>query len=297
MDFDISAYMRNRKEWVDNILSEVFVKLPRPKPLFDAMSYSLTAGGKRLRPVLMMAAFELFAGDGKKILPFACAMEMVHTYSLIHDDLPAMDNDDLRRGKPTCHKVFGEAIAILAGDGLLTEAFALITDNTRTGDWPVQTRLKVVSELASAAGITGMVGGQAMDILAEHKKVDLETVRFIHLHKTAALIRASVRIGAILGETDDNNLARISRYGESIGIAFQIVDDILDVEGSTEILGKSAGADSKMEKATYPAVASLARAKKKAREHIASAQEALQPFGARAEALKQIADLIFKRNN
>jgi len=297
MDFDISTYLRVRKAWVDDALAGVFEGLSRPKPLFDAMSYSLTAGGKRIRPALMMAAYEIFRKNGRDIIGFACAMEMVHTYSLIHDDLPAMDDDDLRRGKPTCHKVFGDAMAILAGDGLLTEAFSLLTNTDRTGNWPAEVCLGVVRELATAAGAAGMVGGQAMDILSEHRKVDLDTVRFIHTNKTAALIRASVRIGAMIAGADSEDLSRLSRYGEAIGIAFQIVDDILDVEGSTDTLGKAAGADSKLEKATYPAVAGLTRAKEKAQAYITSAREALQPFGSRAEPLQQIADLILERNN
>ena len=179
----------------------------------------------------------------------------------------------------------------------MTEAFSLITHTEKGGAWPDAVRLSVVRELATAAGAAGMVGGQAMDILSEHRKVDLDTVRFIHMHKTAALIRASVRIGAILAEATNENLSRLSLYGEAIGIAFQIVDDILDVEGSTETLGKAAGADSKLAKATYPAVAGLTHAKEKAQSYIVSAREALQPFGKRAGPLQQIADLILKRNN
>ena len=297
MDFDISTYLRVRKAWVDDTLAGIFEGLSRPRPLFDAMSYSLTAGGKRIRPALMMAAYEIFRDDGRDIIGFACAMEMVHTYSLIHDDLPAMDDDDLRRGKPTCHKVFGDAMAILAGDGLLTAAFSLLTNADRTENWPAEVRLGVVRELATGAGADGMVGGQAMDILSEHRAVDLDTVRFIHTRKTAALIRASVRIGAMLAGAESEDLSRLSRYGEAIGIAFQIVDDILDVEGSTDTLGKAAGADDKLEKATYPAVAGLTRAKEKAQAYIASAREALLPFGSRAEPLQQIAVLILERNN
>ena len=296
MDFDIKSYLKLRKTWVDEALETLFDPAAEPKPLYEAMRYSLTAGGKRIRPILMMAAYEIFRENGRDVLPFGCAMEMVHTYSLIHDDLPAMDDDDLRRGKPTCHKVYGDAMAILAGDGLLTEAFHLIADDTRTGLWDASVRLTVVRELAAGAGTAGMVGGQAMDILSEHKNVGIETVQFIHRHKTAALIRAAVRIGAMLGNASEADLHSLTRYGEAIGTAFQIVDDILDVEGSTEMLGKEAGADDKLEKATYPHVAGMVESKKEAKRLILAAKEVLYPFGDRAIPLKGIADLILERN-
>ena len=296
MDFDLSAYLLTRKQWVDKALAALFEPPSLPEKLFEAMTYSLTAGGKRIRPILMMGAYEIFGENGRDILPFACAMEMVHTYSLIHDDLPAMDDDDLRRGKPTCHKVFGDALAILAGDGLLTEAFALLTRDGTTPEWPAETRLRVVRELAQAAGAGGMVGGQAMDILSEHQPVDLETVRFIHTHKTGAMIRAAVRIGAILGNADADSLTALTRYGEKIGMAFQIVDDILDVEGDTAVLGKAAGADDKLEKATYPHVAGMEAAKREARQLIAVAHQSLEGFGEKATPLNAIADLILERN-
>ena len=296
MNFDIKAYLQLRKAWVDEALGGIFSPDRDPQPLFDAMRYSLEAGGKRIRPILMMATYEIFREDGRDILVFACAMEMIHTYSLIHDDLPAMDNDDLRRGKPTCHKVFGDAMAILAGDGLLTEAFNIISDEAHTGKWPPAVRLSVVHELASGAGAGGMVGGQAMDILSEHKEVGIDTVKFIHTHKTGALIRAAVRMGAILANASDADLRALTRYGESIGTAFQIVDDILDIEGDTETLGKAAGADDKLEKATYPHVVGLEASKREANDLIQTAKAALEPFGERAIPLKGIADLILGRN-
>ncbi len=293
MDFHLSDYLRIRKQWVDEKLSSLFDTPFRPGELFNAMRYSLMAGGKRIRPILMMASYEIFREEGRDILSFACAMEMIHTYSLIHDDLPAMDDDDLRRGKPTCHKVFGDAMAILAGDGLLTEAFHLLT---REDTWPAATRLSVVHEFAAAAGVHGMVGGQAMDILSEHRSVDLDTVRFIHTRKTGAILRASVRTGAILGGADTAALGALTRYGESIGMAFQIVDDILDIEGDTDQLGKRAGADDKLEKATYPHVAGLAESKRQARRLIETAHASLSAFGEKASPLRGIADLILKRN-
>ncbi len=296
MDFDIDSYMKIRKAWVDEALTNIIRVKDQPRPLFEAMSYSLMAGGKRIRPVLMMASYEIFKDNSQEILPFACAMEMIHTYSLIHDDLPAMDNDDLRRGKPTCHKVYGEAIAILAGDGLLTEAFNLLSDPTLGINWPLPTQLSVIHEIANAAGIKGMVGGQAMDILSEHKDVDVETVKFIHTHKTGAMIRASVRVGALLADSDNNALRLLTQYGESIGMAFQIVDDILDVEGDTSLLGKKAGTDNQLEKATYPHVVGIEESKREAQKLIESAQDSLITFEERAEPLRQVADLILKRN-
>ncbi|RTZ89517.1 MAG: polyprenyl synthetase family protein [Deltaproteobacteria bacterium] len=296
MNFDLKTYLDKRKTWVDKALAEIFDPSAEPRELYEAMTYSLTAGGKRIRPILMMATYEIFQEDGRDILPFACAMEMVHTYSLIHDDLPAMDDDDLRRGKPTCHKVYGDAMAILAGDGLLTEAFNLIANGAETSEWPADIRLSALGELASAAGTKGMVGGQAMDILSEHKSVGVETVRFIHSHKTAALIRASVRMGAILGKAGANDLETLSRYGQSIGVAFQIVDDILDIEGNTELLGKEAGSDDKLEKATYPHVVGMAESRREATQLIQTAKESIAVYGERALPLKGIADLILARN-
>ena len=296
MKFDLSSYMSRRRGWVEEVLEKMFLDTPRhPSPLFQAMLYSLNAGGKRLRPILMMAAYEVFGKNGKEILPFACAMEMIHTYSLIHDDLPAMDNDDLRRGKPTCHRMFGDAMAILAGDGLLTEAFHVLSEEK--GPWPATVRLALVLEFSEAAGPNGMVGGQAMDILSEHDKdVDLETVRFIHTRKTGAIIRASVRAGALLADADKPSLMALTRYGEKIGIAFQIVDDILDMEGDTEQLGKEAGADDRLEKATYPHVVGLDASRDQAGELIHAAIRALEPFEDRATPLREIARFILERN-
>jgi len=296
MDFDIKAYLKLRKTWVDHALEGIFDSFKKPKPLYESMKYSLMAGGKRIRPILMMAAYEIFKEDGCDILPFACAMEMIHTYSLIHDDLPAMDNDDLRRGKPTCHKVYGDAMAILAGDGLLTEAFRYITLEAQAKKWPAATIVTLIYELANGAGVEGMVGGQAMDILSEHKEVGLDTVKFIHTHKTGALIRAAVRMGVILAGASEAELTTLTRYGKSIGTAFQIVDDILDIEGNTELLGKAAGADGKLEKATYPHVAGLETSRNEAKNLIQTAKETLEPFGERAQPLKGIADLILERN-
>ena len=219
-------------------------------PLFESMRYSVFSGGKRLRPALILMVGESLGLSKESMLPAACAMEMIHTYSLIHDDLPAMDNDDLRRGKPTNHKVFGEATAILAGDALLTMAFQAMTDLPL----PARAVIAMIRELAVASGATGMVGGQVADMLEEGKTVEEERVNFIHQHKTGALIRAAVLLPAHAAQVDEETMQRLTSYGESIGLAFQIVDDILDVVGDTAILGKTAGVDAKLQKATYPAL-------------------------------------------
>ena len=262
------------------------------------MRYSVFAGGKRVRPVLMLAACEAVGGTIDKAMPAACAMEMIHTYSLIHDDLPAMDDDDFRRGRPTNHKVFGEAIAILAGDALLTEAFKLISDPRFAAGTDPAARIAVISEIATCAGSYGMVGGQVVDMESEGQPdMDLPTVQYIHTHKTGALIKASVVAGALLGGADQQQLAAIRRYGEAAGLAFQIADDILDIEGTTEQIGKDAGSDEARGKATYPAVIGLAAAKQEARAMMDEAFAALSVFGERAEPLRAIAQYIVERKN
>jgi geranylgeranyl diphosphate synthase type II len=254
------------------------------------------AGGKRVRPVLMLAACETVGGDLNQALPAACAMEMIHTYSLIHDDLPAMDDDDFRRGNPTNHKVYGEATAILAGDALLTEAFILLAGDQEHGD--AAARLRVIHEIATASGSRGMVGGQVVDMESEGKgEIDLATLSYIHTHKTGALIRASVRAGAILGGATEQSLAALTHYGEAIGLAFQIADDILDVEGTTEELGKDAGSDQARGKATYPALVGLEASKARAQELVQMALDALSIFDQRAEPLRAIASYIVKRKS
>jgi geranylgeranyl diphosphate synthase type II len=231
ISFDIKTYLREKREIIDSYLKSYFDRPSSPPALQEAMRYSLLAGGKRVRPILVLASYEACGGNAEDILPQAASMELIHTYSLIHDDLPAMDNDDLRRGKPTNHKVFGEAMAVLAGDALLTEAFLMITDTS--AKLRASSLLKAVREVALSAGAYGMVGGQVQDILSENMEPDKDTLEFIHLHKTAALITASVKLGAILANSGKNRLKALTRYGENIGLAFQIIDDILDVEGST----------------------------------------------------------------
>jgi geranylgeranyl diphosphate synthase type II len=301
---DIKRYLQEKKEIVDSALEKYFPNRPDsagegvfPTSLHKAIRYSLFAGGKRIRPILSMAAFEAVGGKGNGILPFACALEMIHTYSLIHDDLPALDNDDYRRGKPTCHKVFGEAIGILAGDGLLTEAFKLMTSQSvqgpslRDGGWV----LDVIHEVAQAAGIFGMVGGQVLDIESEGKEVDLPTLQYIHTHKTGALILVSVRVGAKLGGAKEETLKAFTRYGERIGLAFQIADDILNVEGKAALLGKKTGSDLSRGKATYPSLLGVEDSKRRARELVEFAVDAIHSFGPDAEQLRKIAWFILSR--
>lgn len=301
---DIKKYLQEKKEIVDLALEKYFPNQPDsvgekifPVSLHKAIRYSLFAGGKRIRPILSMAAFESAGGKGDTILPFACALEMIHTYSLIHDDLPALDNDDYRRGKPTCHKVFGEAIGILAGDALLTEAFKLMTNRViqefslRDG----RLALDVIHQVAQAAGVFGMVGGQVVDIESEGKGVDFPTLQYIHTHKTGALILVSVRVGATLGGANEETLKALTRFGEGIGLAFQIADDILNVEGKAALLGKKIGSDLSRRKATYPSLFGIEESKRRAKELVTLAVEAIRSFGSEAEPLREIAWFILSR--
>lgn len=301
---DIKKYLQEKKEIVDSALEKYFLNRPDsageavfPNSLHKAIQYSLSAGGKRIRPILSMAAFEAIGGRGDKILPFACALEMIHTYSLIHDDLPALDNDDYRRGKPTCHKVFGEPIGILAGDALLTEAFKLMTDRS-IQEFSIRDGgliLDVINEVAQAAGMSGMVGGQVLDIESEGKEVDFPTIQYIHTHKTGALILVSVRVGAKLGGASEETLKALTHYGERIGHAFQIADDILNVEGKAALLGKKTGSDLSRGKATYPVLLGLEESKRRAKELVELAVKAIESFGPEAEPLREIAWFILSR--
>jgi len=295
---DIKRYLQEKKESVDSALEKYLPKREElTLNLHKAMDHSLFAGGKRIRPILAIASFEAVGGKGERILPFACALEMIHTYSLIHDDLPAIDNDDTRRGKPTCHKAFGEAIAILAGDGLLTEAFRLMTIRSGNDPSPCDDALvlDLIHEVAHAAGVSGMVGGQVVDIESEGRTVDLPTVQYIHTHKTGAMILASVRVGARLGGAKEPLLKALTRYGESLGLAFQVADDILNVEGQAALMGKQAGSDLVKGKATYPSVLGVEEAKKRAKELVEMAVEALDSLGPEADPLREIARFIIAR--
>jgi geranylgeranyl diphosphate synthase type II len=258
-----------------------------PAALIEAMRYSLFAGGKRLRPALALGAAELVCGEDDAALPAACALEMIHTYSLIHDDLPCMDDDDYRRGRLTAHKVFGEAQAILAGDALLTMAFDVLG---------AAGNVSVVREVAQAAGVMGMAGGQWRDLAAEGTTPSLDELRQIHSCKTGALIRVSVRSGAILAGAREEELAALTCYGEHLGLAFQIADDILDVTGDPAAMGKAAGADRAAHKATYPAILGLARAQELAKEAMEAALAALEGFGASGEAFRSLAVYVVQRD-
>jgi geranylgeranyl diphosphate synthase type II len=258
-----------------------------PDTLLRAMEYSLFAGGKRLRPALALGAAEIVSGDDAAALPAACALEMIHTYSLIHDDLPAMDNDDLRRGMPTSHKVFGEAVAMLAGDALLTMAFEIVA---RSGN------AEVVREIAAAAGVAGMAGGQLLDLESQYKQLALDDLRHLHSAKTGALIRVSVRAGAILAGAAARQLDVLTQFGEHIGLAFQIADDILDVVGTEEALGKPIGSDAANHKATYPAVLGLERARELGEEAVAAAVAALSELGPEADTFRALARFIVDRS-
>ena len=292
-DFDLKQYLEARRLMVEEALEVALPQQDGPETrVVEAMRYSLFAGGKRLRPILCLAASEAVGGDLKAAMPAGCALEMIHTYSLIHDDLPAMDDDDLRRGKPTNHKVFGEAIAILAGDGLLTEAFVLLSDyNSLVPERAVQ----VIGGIAEAASYRGMVGGQVVDILSQNKRADLETVQQMHSRKTAALIAAATESGALAGKGSEAQVAALGRYGRAIGLAFQIADDILDIEGDTELLGKTTGADEARGKVTYPAAVGLERSRQAANEMVNDALAALEGFDDRANPLRLLAHYIITR--
>ena len=279
----------------EHLLLELKRKPMLDEKIYQAMEYSLMSGGKRIRPVLLMAAVDAVGTPnfkGENFLSVASAVEMIHTYSLIHDDLPAMDNDDYRRGKPTNHKVFGEATAILAGDALLTLAFEVIT---RQKNVKFHVLLEVVKELAEAAGASGMVGGQSIDLESENKKIDLATLKKMHLGKTGALFRASIRAGAILAHASDKKLLALTKYAENFGLAFQITDDILDVEGNQETIGKPVGSDEKNHKSTYVALTSLDEAKKLADEAVQNALDAIKDFGEEADFLRDIVQYLPKR--
>jgi geranylgeranyl diphosphate synthase type II len=296
---DLKAYLAERRELVERALNAYLPECAGPlAQLVEAMRYSLFAGGKRLRPILCVAGAEAVGGGAKDVLPVACALEMIHTYSLIHDDLPAMDDDDLRRGRPTNHKVFGEAMALLAGDGLLTEAFRLFSHSDLCGSMSHSVIVRAVGIIATAAGCQGMVGGQAVDMeLGGKTEVDGPLLEFMHVHKTGALIEASVASGVLLGGGDERDVETFSLYGRKIGLAFQIADDILDVEGDSEAMGKRAGSDIRMNKMTFPKVFGMTRSREMGAKLVEEAIEALARYDEKAEPLRRIARYILERRN
>ncbi len=297
---NIETYLESKRTAVEIALQNLMLQ---PKGSFEqhieAMRYSLFAGGKRVRPILCLAAAEAVSDSVEtmtNLMPIACALECIHTYSLIHDDLPAMDDDALRRGKPTSHTIFGEAEAILAGDSLLTWAFDLLSENS-AGTLPAKIQLNIIQIIAKAAGPVGMVGGQSLDIANENKEFPFQTLQTIHKNKTGALITASIHAGAVGSEASPDQINQLISYGDYIGLAFQIVDDLLNATSTTEQLGKTAGSDADRGKATYPAFFGIEETKKKAHQAIDCAKNTLSEFDNKADPLRNIADYIYSRSN
>ncbi|NET50836.1 MAG: polyprenyl synthetase family protein [Merismopedia sp. SIO2A8] len=294
-NFNLATYLGDRKDLVEQALDQS-LEVTYPELIYESMRYSLLAGGKRLRPILCLATCEMLGGSLDAAMPTACALEMIHTMSLIHDDLPAMDNDDYRRGKLTNHKVYGEAIAILAGDGLLAYAFEFVA--TQTKSIAADRLVRVLAKLGRAVGAAGLVGGQAVDLECEGKPdVSVNTLDFIHKHKTSALLEASVLSGAILADASDTDLTCLTTYAQNIGLAFQIVDDILDITATQEELGKTAGKDLDAQKATYPSIWGLEESKRKAQQLVDDAKGILDGYGAGAYPLQALADFITARTH
>jgi geranylgeranyl diphosphate synthase type II len=290
---DLKHYLAVRQKEVDRALDQFLPKAStRPATIHKAMRYSLFAGGKRLRPILCLAAAEACGGKIGTALPLACAVECIHTYSLIHDDLPSMDDDDFRRGRPTCHKIFGDGIAVLAGDALLTIAFEIVSRAKPTSRYTMSILLR---EIAIAAGSQKLVAGQVADLEAEGHKTDRAQLRYIHENKTAAILTTTVRLGAMSANADAKKLRAITKYGRALGLAFQIIDDILDVTQTSEKLGKSAGKDAAAKKATYPAVIGLDESRSEARRLTRQAHNALSIFGEKAETLHALANYLLER--
>lgn len=292
-EFDLSAYLKQRQQLCEEALEQA-VPMLYPEKIYEAMRYSLLAGGKRLRPILCLATCEMTGGSIEMAIPTACALEMIHTMSLIHDDLPAMDNDDYRRGKLTNHKVYGEDVAILAGDALLAYAFEYIASQTQ--NVPADRVLRVIAHLGRAVGAAGLVGGQIVDLESEGKSdISIDTLNFIHNHKTAALLEACVVCGAILAGASPVDLQRLSHYSQNIGLAFQIIDDILDITATQEELGKTAGKDIEAQKVTYPSLWGLEESRIKAQKLIEEACEQLDSYGEKANPLIGLANFITAR--
>ncbi|WP_227551391.1 polyprenyl synthetase family protein [Metabacillus sediminilitoris] len=294
MMIQLTDFLQTRKQRIEEAMPVYIEKLQAPETLKKAMLYSLEAGGKRLRPILVLAVLHTYKQAEDAGIATACAIEMIHTYSLIHDDLPCMDDDDLRRGKPTNHKVFGEAMAVLAGDGLLTQSFSLIVNDPFSSS---EKKLRIISELVLSAGAEGMVGGQVADMEGESKNLTLLELQYIHENKTAKLLSFSIISGAILAGAPEEDIEKLRKYAYHLGIAFQIQDDILDIEGSQEIIGKPIGSDTTNEKTTYPSLLTIQGAKEKLSDHIEQAKEFVDSLSVPAELLIQMCDLIAKRDH
>lgn len=297
-EFEITEYMKSLRSEVDDALIAMLQPIRDwvPERLYEAMVYSLGAGGKRIRPILLISSYSMYDSEWRKSIPYAAAVEYVHTYSLIHDDLPAMDDDDFRRGIPTCHKVFGEALAILAGDALLTEAFRIFSE-TRDDGISLENKVRATWELAKAAGAAGMVGGQVLDMQFASTGANEKAVKEIHRKKTAALIGASVLCGAILSGAGEEDLSVLTRFGSNLGLAFQIVDDILDIKSSFSEMGKKTGKDAEIGKATYPSAVGLKSAEAEAAHLIDEAINCLKVLGELAAPLEGIAELCLRRRS
>lgn len=290
----LKEYCSCKATLVENQLANLIQAAGKTSIIHEAMQYSLMAGGKRLRPILLMAAADAVGGNGSDYLQMACGLEMIHTYSLIHDDLPAMDNDDYRRGKLTNHKVYGEGMAILAGDGLLTAAFEVMLGQLKVSP---ELLIQAVKEIAQAAGPSGMVGGQALDLSCEGREIDAETLKLMHAGKTGALFKAALRAGAIIAEASADEIEKLTVYGHYLGLAFQITDDILDITGTQEQIGKPVGSDVKNNKATYVSLYGLEGAKTMANQAVEQAISALNGFGPEADILKELAGYLLTRNS
>ena len=295
---EILRYLQEQKALVDEALARYLPGEEHyPPAIFQAMRYSVFAGGKRVRPILAIAAAEALGGTAADVLPLACALECIHTYSLIHDDLPALDNDDYRRGRLTNHKVFGEANAILAGDALLTFAFELMGDARHWKRFVPERVVQVIYEVAYAIGTFGMIGGQVVDLQMEGQDIDLPALQYIHAHKTGALIRTSVRSGAILGGGSPAAVEALTHYGTHIGLAFQIMDDILDVRGDEQLMGKALRKDDERRKATYPRLVGLTESEVRAQAAVTAGISALDPIGERGGVLRDLAQFIIARES
>ena len=284
--------LKIKSAYIEDLLKQYMPKEEGyQKTIFEAMNYSLSSGGKRLRPILTLESAKIIGGDVKEVIPFCVAIEMIHTYSLIHDDLPAMDNDDFRRGKPTNHKVFGDGMATLAGDALLNYAFEIMLKEN------ADIRLKAIYEIARGAGIYGMIGGQVVDIESENKSIEKEKLDFIHMNKTAAMIIGCMRAGAIMGNACEDDLQNITKYAKNIGLAFQIVDDILDIVGDEKALGKPVGSDIENHKSTYPSLIGLDESKKVATDLIKEAKDSIRKISGESRFLEDLADYIISRDH
>ena len=295
---DIQHYLEQQREKIDRFLDQVVPDgQGLPKTLYESMRYSLLGGGKRIRPILTLAAADAIGTQNDEILPFAAALELIHTYSLVHDDLPAMDNDDYRRGRLTNHKVFGDGMAILAGDALLTMAFELCSRPTIDGSTTSGQQVQIIQELAMGSGHAGMVGGQVLDIQAENQDIDLVTLQTIHNYKTGKLIRAAVRIGGIFAGADSSQLDSLTGYAEDIGLAFQIADDVLNMTGTREELGKDAGTDAKRGKKTYPTFYGVEGARELGDQCVKRAIQRLERFDHQADPLRALAEYVMSRRH